>query len=93
MPDCNETHEHKIPLIGDVAPSFAANTTNGIVKFPESFRGHWIVFFSHPMDFTPVCTSEFMAFQSEIHVCIRPYGSLQTGLYGLHRPFRRARRR
>jgi len=79
MSDCNETHEHKIPLIGDVAPSFAANTTNGVVKFPETFRGHWVVFFSHPLDFTPVCTSEFMAFQSEIH----EFEKINTKIIGL----------
>ena len=64
MTDCIQTHENTLPLIGDTAPYFEANTTNGRVKFPEDFRGHWVILFSHPMDFTPVCTSEFMAFQS-----------------------------
>lgn len=51
-----------MPRIGDVAPSFMASTTQGIIDFPADFNGKWIVLFSHPADFTPVCTSEFMTF-------------------------------
>lgn len=51
------------PLIGEKAPSFEAQTTKGKIKFPEEFKGKWVVFFSHPADFTPVCTTEFVAFQ------------------------------
>lgn len=52
-----------LPLIGDSAPAFGATTTNGPIHFPGDFAGQWVVFFSHPSDFTPVCTSEFIAFQ------------------------------
>ena len=58
--------QNQLPLIGDMAPEFIAQTTNGIIKFPKDFAGHWSVLFSHPMDFTPVCTTEFLAFQSMI---------------------------
>jgi peroxiredoxin (alkyl hydroperoxide reductase subunit C) len=47
-----------IPLIGDKAPSFTQNSTNGILNFPEDFGDHWKILFSHPLDFTAVCTSE-----------------------------------
>jgi len=53
-----------MPRIGDKAPSFTAKTTQGIVNFPEDYKGHWVILFSHPADFTPVCTSEFMTFAS-----------------------------
>jgi len=54
----------RMPLIGEKAPSFTAKTTQGIVNFPDDFKGKWVIFFSHPADFTPVCTTEFMAFAS-----------------------------
>ena len=79
MCDCNQFNEQKLPLIGDIAPHFAANTTNGPILFPEDFKGHWLVLFSHPMDFTPVCTSEFMAFQS----MIGEFEKLNTKIIGL----------
>ncbi len=53
---------NKLPLIGDKAPSFKAESTQGPVNFPDDFKGKWVVFFSHPADFTPVCTTEFMTF-------------------------------
>ncbi len=57
--------EMRLPLIGERAPEFQAQTTKGSINFPDSFKGKWVVFFSHPADYTPVCTTEFIAFNKE----------------------------
>ncbi|MDX9971796.1 MAG: peroxiredoxin [FCB group bacterium] len=54
----------QMPLIGEKAPAFEAETTQGTIRFPENYQGKWVIFFSHPADFTPVCTTEFMTFAS-----------------------------
>jgi peroxiredoxin (alkyl hydroperoxide reductase subunit C) len=56
------SESHGLPLIGDTAPSFDADTTQGRIRFPDDYRGKWVIFFSHPANFTPVCTTEFMTF-------------------------------
>ncbi|MBU0607573.1 MAG: peroxiredoxin [Armatimonadetes bacterium] len=52
----------QMPLIGEKAPAFKALTTQGEISFPDDYQGKWVILFSHPADFTPVCTSEFMTF-------------------------------
>ncbi len=53
----------RMPLLGDKFPEIDVQTTHGRMKLPDDFKGKWFVLFSHPGDFTPVCTTEFVAFQ------------------------------
>jgi len=53
-----------MPRIGDKAPEFTAVTTQGDINFPGDYAGEWVILFSHPADFTPVCTTEFITFAS-----------------------------
>jgi peroxiredoxin (alkyl hydroperoxide reductase subunit C) len=62
LPAAVEENIPRIPLIGETAPSFTAVTTQGEITFPDQFKGKWVVLFSHPADFTPVCTTEFVTF-------------------------------
>ena len=59
--------ENKMTLIGDKFPEIEVKTTMGMMKLPEVHKGKWFVFFSHPADFTPVCTTEFVAFQKRYY--------------------------
>ena len=68
-----------LPLIGDKAPAFRAVTTQGDINFPEDYVGKWVILFSHPADFTPVCTTEFMTFASMAD----EFKALNTELIGL----------
>jgi len=70
---------YSMPRIGDPAPSFSAVTTQGEINFPADFAGSWVILFSHPADFTPVCTTEFMTFAS----MEREFLDLNTKLVGL----------
>ncbi|MGF7143796.1 peroxiredoxin (alkyl hydroperoxide reductase subunit C) [Anaerotaenia torta] len=70
---------NRMPLIGDTAPGFHAVTTQGEIDFPADYRGSWVILFSHPADFTPVCTTEFMTFASMMN----EFKELNTELVGL----------
>lgn len=70
---------YQMPLIGDSAPAFKAVTTQGDINFPADFKGKWVILFSHPADFTPVCTTEFMTFASMAD----EFRAINTELVGL----------
>lgn len=55
----------QMPRIGDTAPYFTVTTTNGPLTLSDYKKGSWVVMFSHPADFTPVCTSELSGFAKE----------------------------
>jgi len=55
-----ENRNFRIPLIGEKAPSFTAESTSGTINFPSDFGRNWKILFSHPQDFTPVCSSEIL---------------------------------
>lgn len=74
-----ENRTFTMPLIGDKAPAFTAKTTQGDIRFPEDYVGKWVILFSHPADFTPVCTTEFMTFASMAD----EFKELNTELIGL----------
>ncbi|MCL1922843.1 MAG: peroxiredoxin [Propionibacteriaceae bacterium] len=70
---------YRMPLIGDPAPAFTATTTQGEINFPADYEGKWVILFSHPADFTPVCTTEFMTFASMMD----EFKALNTELVGI----------
>ena len=75
----DENNVVRMPLLGDNAPAFTAVTTQGPINFPADYKGKWVILFSHPADFTPVCTTEFMTFGS----MIEEFKELNTELVGL----------
>ena len=74
-----ENQIYQMPRIGDEAPEFQAITTQGNINFPSDYTGKWKILFSHPADFTPVCTSEFITFASMNH----EFEALNCQLVGL----------
>ena len=75
----SDSKVYTMPRIGDAAPDFEANSTHGPLSLSNYAKGQWVILFSHPADFTPVCTTElsgFAARQSE-------FASLNTALLGL----------
>ena len=75
---CPETSSVTMPRLNEPAPAFEAVTTHGNLHLSD-FKGTWLVMFSHPADFTPVCTTEFIAF-AEIHPKLRAMGVELMGL-------------
>jgi len=71
--------ETNFPLLGKKFPSLRVQTTYGPKSLPEDYFGKWFVLFSHPADFTPVCTTEFVAFQKRYE----EFQKLNTELIGL----------
>ncbi len=69
----------QIPLIGEKFPELTVMTTHGPKKLPDDYKGKWFVLFSHPADFTPVCTTEFVAFAKRYE----DFKKLNTELIGL----------
>ncbi|ABL65978.1 peroxiredoxin [Chlorobium phaeobacteroides] len=55
-----------MPLLGDEFPEMKVQTTHGPMNIPGDLKGSWFVLFSHPADYTPVCTTEFLAFQERV---------------------------
>jgi len=79
MPEKNENEVKRMPLLGDLFPNMKVVTTRGVLELPKHFAGKWFVLFSHPGDFTPVCTTEFVAFQNKE----KEFNKLNCELIGL----------
>lgn len=76
--ESQETKIQPMPRLGEPAPQFEAVTTHGTLKL-EDFKGSWLILFSHPADFTPVCTTEFIGF-AQIHEQLREMNCELMGL-------------
>lgn len=74
-----EQNVTQMPRIGDQAPDFKANTTYGPIQFSEYNKDSWVILFSHPADFTPVCTTEMSGFAQRSD----EFAALNTKLIGL----------
>jgi len=70
----------RFALIGDRFPDLTVNTTHGEKRLPDDYEGEWFVLFSHPGDFTPVCTSEFVAFEQRREEFEEEYNANLIGL-------------
>ncbi len=79
METTNHTKVTTMPRIGDKAPDFEAVTTKGKIKLSDFAKGKWIVLFSHPADFTPVCTTEMSGFAQRKN----EFDAMNTELLGL----------
>ena len=75
----SEAVRPNLPLLGDPFPSVSCVTTHGPMNLPDAYKGSWFVLFSHPADFTPVCTTEFVAFQKRM----KEFDTLGCKLIGL----------
>ncbi|MEF8798934.1 MAG: peroxiredoxin [Candidatus Bipolaricaulota bacterium] len=73
------SEQENMPLIGDKFPKLEVNTSHGMIELPKEYKGKWFLLFSHPGDFTPVCTTEFYAFQKRYD----QFKELNTELIGL----------
>jgi peroxiredoxin (alkyl hydroperoxide reductase subunit C) len=72
-------NQARMPLLGEKFPEMEVKTTHGIKKLPGDYAGKWFVLFSHPGDFTPVCTTEFVAFAKKAE----EFKKINTELIGL----------
>ena len=79
MENTNKEYRMQMPLLGDQFPQMEVQTTQGPVSLPKKYEGKWFILFSHPADFTPVCTTEFVAFQKRYE----QFKELNTELIGL----------
>jgi peroxiredoxin (alkyl hydroperoxide reductase subunit C) len=74
-----EEKKSSMPLLGEAFPAMSVQTTHGPMNVPGDLKGSWFVLFSHPADYTPVCTTEFVAFQKRMEA----FRQLDCKLIGL----------
>jgi len=79
MEASDQKYRMQMPLLGDAFPQMEVQTTQGPISLPGAYAGKWFLLFSHPADFTPVCTTEFVAFQKRYE----KFKELNTELIGL----------